>query len=83
MCYSVILWNSPSSHRLVSSSEGRAFGSHYEKYATRITLFYQGKVAIIRVHKENQMSIYPGKGGLTGLMSNLVMIVGVCGCISW
>ena len=29
------------------------------------------------------MSIYPGKGGLTCLLSNLVKKVGVRGCISW
>ena len=29
--------------RLVPSSVGRALGSHYAKYATQITLFYQGK----------------------------------------
>ena len=45
------------------TSVGRALGSHYAKYATRITLLYQGKIAIIGVHKEIQMSIYPGKGG--------------------
>ena len=69
--------------RLVPSSVGRALGSHYAKNATRITLFYQGKIAIIGVHKEIQMSIYPGKGGLTCLLSNLVKKVGVRGCISW
>ena len=51
--------------RLVPSLVGRASGSHYAKYATRITLFYQGKIAIIGVHKEIQMSIYQSKGDLT------------------
>ena len=37
--------------RLVHPSVGRALGSHYAKYTTRITLFYQGKLAIIGVHK--------------------------------
>ena len=69
-------------HRLVPSSVGRALGSHYAKYATRITLFYQGKIAIIGVYKEIQMSIYPGKGSLTCLLSNVVKKVGVRGCIS-
>ena len=32
---------------------------------------------------EIQMSIYPGKGGLTCLLSNLVKKVGVRGRISW
>ena len=69
----------------LTSSElvGQALGSHYAKYTTRITLFYQGKIAIIGVHKEIQMSIYPGKGGSICLMSNLVKKVGVRGCISW
>ena len=53
-------------------SVGRALGSHYAKYATHITLFYQGKIAIIGVHKQIQMSIYPGKGGLTCLLSNVL-----------
>ena len=48
-----------------------------------MTLLYQGKIAIIGVHKEIQMSIYPGKGGLTCLLSNLVKKVGVRGHISW
>ena len=69
--------------RLVPSSVGRALGSHYAKYATCTTLFYQGKIAIIGVHKEIQMSIYPSKGGLTCLLSNVVKQVGVRGCISW
>ena len=69
--------------RLVPSSVGRALGSQYAKYATRITLFCQGKIIIIGVHKEIQMSIYPSKGGLTCLLSNLVKKVGVRGCISW
>ena len=56
---------------------------NYPKYATCKTLFYQGKIAIVEVHKEIQMSIYPGKGGLTCLLSNLVKKVGVRGCISW
>ena len=71
------------SHRLVPSLVGRALGSHYPKYATCKTLFYQGKIAIVEVHKEIQMSIYPGKGGSTCLLSNLVKKVGVRGCISW
>ena len=58
--------------RLVPSSVGRALGSHYAKYATRITLFYQVKIAIIGVHKEIQMFFYPGKGGFTYLPSNVV-----------
>ena len=45
-----------------SLSVGRALGSYYTKYATHITLFYQGKIAIIGVRKQIQMSIYPGKG---------------------
>ena len=53
-----------------------------EKYTTRITLFYQGKIAIIGVHKGNQMPIYPGKGVLTCLLCNVVKKVGVRGCIS-
>ena len=61
--------------RLVPSSVGRALGSHYAKYATRITLFYQGKIAIIRVQKEIQMSINPVKGGLTCLLSNMAALV--------
>ena len=65
--------------RLVPSSVARALGSHYAKYATRITLFYQGEIAIIGVHKEIQMSINPGKGGLTCLLSNVVKKVGVRG----
>ena len=65
---------------MVPSSVGRALGSHYAKYATCITLFYQGKIAIIGVHKEIQMSSYPGKGGLTCLLSNVFKKVGVCGC---
>ena len=69
--------------RLVPSSVGRALGSHYAKYATRITLFSQGKIAIIRVHKEIQMSIYSGKDGLTCLLSHVVKKGGVHGCISW
>ena len=69
--------------RLVPSSVGWALGSHYAKYATRITLFCQGKIAIIAVHKEIQMCIYPGKSGLTCLLSNVVKKVGVRGCISW
>ena len=67
--------------RLVPSSVARALGSHYAKYATRITLFYQGKIAIIGAHKEIQMSIYPGKGGLTCVLSKVVKKVGVRGCI--
>ena len=63
-------------------SVGRALGSHYAKYATHITLFYQGKIAIIGVHKQIQMSIYPGKCGLTCLLSNVVEKVSVCGSIS-
>ena len=59
--------------RLVPSLVGRALGRNYAKYATRITLFYQGKIAIIGVHKEIQMSIYPGKGAFTCLLSNEVM----------
>ena len=35
-------------------------------------------IAIIGVHKEIQMSIYPGKGGLTCLLSNVVKKVSVC-----
>ena len=68
---------------LVPSSEGRALGSHYAKYATRITLFYQCKITIFGVLKQIQMSIYPGKGGLTCLLSNVIKKVGVRGCISW
>ena len=64
-------------------SVGRALGSHYAKYATHITLFYQGKIAIIGVHKQIQMSIYPSMGGLTCLLSNVVEKVSVLGCISW
>ena len=64
-------------------SVGRALGSHYAKYATCITLFYQGKIAIIGVHKQIQMSIYPVKGGLTCLLSKVVEKVSVRGCISW
>ena len=67
----------------VPSSVGRAFGSHYAKNDTRITLFYPGKIAVIGVNKGIQMSIYPGKGGLTCLLSNVVEKVGVRGCISW
>ena len=62
---------------------GRTLGSHYAKYTTRITLFYQGKIAIIGVHKGIQMSIYLGKGVLPCLLSNVVKTVGVRGCISW
>ena len=58
-----------SANRLVPSSVGRALGSHDAKYTTHITLFYQGKIAIIEVLKEIQMSIYPGKGGLICLLS--------------
>ena len=65
------------------SSVGRALGSHYAKNDTRVTLFYQGKIAIIGVNKGIQMSIYPGKGALTCLLSNVVKKVGVHGCISW
>ena len=53
------------------------------KYTTRITLFYQGKIAIIGVLKVIQMSIYPSKGVLTCLLSDVVKKVGVRGCISW
>ena len=67
--------------RLVTSSVGWALGSHYAKYATGITLFYQGKITIIGVYKEIQMSIYSGKGGLTCLLYNVVKKVGVRGCI--
>ena len=67
------------------TSVGRALDSHYAKYATRITLFYQGKIAMSGVHKQIQMAIYPSKGGLTRLLSNVVEKVGVRGCIrpSW
>ena len=68
---------------LTSKLTGPALGSHYPQCTTRMTLFYQGKIAIIGVHKEIQMSIYPGKGGLTCLLSNLVKKVGVRGRISW
>ena len=70
-------WSSP------PPSVGWALGSHYAKYATCITLFYQGKIAIIGVHIQIQMSIYPGKGGLTCLLSNVVEKVSFRGCISW
>ena len=56
-------------------------GQPLRKIATRITLFYKGKIAIILVHKQIQMEIYPGKGGLTCLLSNVVEKVSVCGCI--
>ena len=69
--------------RLVPSSVGQALDSHYAQYATHITLFYQGKIAITGVNKEIQMSTYPSKGGLTCLLSNVVKKVGVRGCISW
>ena len=62
--------------RLVPPSVGRALGSHYAKYTTRITLFYQGKLAIIGVHKHIQMSIYPRRGSLTCLLSNVVEPLG-------
>ena len=62
-------------------SVGQALGSHYGKYATGITLFYQGKIAIIVVLKQIEISIYPGKGGLTCLLSNVVEKVSVHGCI--
>ena len=42
------------------------------KYTTCITLFYQGKIAIIGVHKGIQMSIYLDKGVSTCLLSNVV-----------
>ena len=45
--------------------------------------FYQGKIAIIGVHKEIKMFCYPSKGGLTCLLSNVAKKVGVPGCISW
>ena len=48
-----------------------------------VTLFYQGKIAIIGVHKEIQMAIYPGKGVLTYLLFNVVKKVSAHGCISW
>ena len=41
------------------------------KYTTRITLFYQGKIAIIGVYNGIQMSIYSCKGVLTCLLSNV------------
>ena len=69
-------------NRLVPLSVGRALGSHYGKIH-HITLFYQGKITNIGVHKEIQMSVYLGKGGLTRLLSNVVKKVGVRGCISW
>ena len=46
-------------------------------------IVYQGKIAIIGVHKKIQVSIYPGKGGLTCLLSNEVKKVSVRGGISW
>ena len=30
---------------------GRALGSHYAKYTTRITLFYQGKLQLLKLTK--------------------------------
>ena len=68
---------------LTSKLTGPVLGSHYPQCTTSMTFFYQGKIAIIGVHKEIQMSIYPGKGGLTYLLSNLVKKVGVRGRISW
>ena len=70
---------------LVPSSVGRALSSHYAKYATHITLFNQGKLTIIGVHKEIQMFIYSSKGGITCLLSNVFKKVSVhtCNCISW
>ena len=64
-------------------SVGWALSSHYAEYATRITLYYQGKIAIIGIHKQIQMSIYPSKGGLTCLLSNVVEKVRVRSCTSW
>ena len=54
-------------NRLVpSSSVGQALGSHYGKkdHLHNIVLFtdFEGKIAIIGIHKRIQMSNYPSKG---------------------
>ena len=65
---------------------GRALGSHLAKYTTRITLFYQGKIAIIGVHKEIQMSkeiqistritfFYQGKIAIIGVHKEIQMSI--------
>ena len=48
-------------YRLVPSSVGRALGSHYAKYGTRITLFYPGKIAIIEFTKRFKCPFIPAK----------------------
>ena len=49
--------NCPIRSRLVPSSVGRALGSHYAKYTTHTTLFYQDKVAIIEVHRDSNVHL--------------------------
>ena len=43
----------------------------------------QSKSESLEEIEEIQMSIYPGKGGVTSMLSNVVKKGSVRGCISW